>query len=315
MTRGREGIGHPGIPPETTGDDDSLPARNNPWAMFSMVVGMFGYSANDAFVKVVSEDGLALGQIIFIRGVFATCMVAGLGLMLGKLTWPRTIWHPMIGWRSLGEVGSTVCFLSALFALPIGSVTAVLQISPLMITAASAIFLREHVGLRRWLAAIAGILGVALIIRPGSEMFQASAIFALAAVAFMTLRDLTTAFVPGHFSSVFLSLMNTIVVSALGLALFPFEVWVMPTGKQIALLFAASVFITIGFYFLIESTRFGDPSRVSPFRYSIVIWAVASGYLVWGEVPDVYAWVGIAIVVGAGLYTFHRERQATGAEH
>jgi drug/metabolite transporter (DMT)-like permease len=88
-----------------------------------------------------------------------------------------------------------------------------------------------------------------------------------------------------------------------------FETWTWPTPGEIAFLIGSAVAATAGQYWLIVSVRAGEIAAVAPFRYSVVLWAVLAGFLVWREVPDAASWIGIAIVTAAGLYTFLREQR------
>ncbi|MBA4192918.1 MAG: hypothetical protein C0467_33595 [Planctomycetaceae bacterium] len=88
----------------------------------------------------------------------------------------------------------------------------------------------------------------------------------------------------------------------------PFETWVRPSSGDLLLLMTAGFFLLVAYAFIIVAMRVGEVAIIAPFRYSVIIWALAAGHLIWNELPDLISCAGIAIVITAGLYTFHRER-------
>ena len=222
----------------------------------------------------------------------------------------RWMLKPVVSLRVFSEVGATILYLTALFHLPIASATMIQQTLPLAVTAGAALFLGAVVGWRQWLAIGVGFLGVAIILRPGPEGIDVWMLVALAAVAFMTLRDLATRVMPAAISTLSITLLTMMATVALGLVLSAREPWVMPSLTTVAILVAAAFFLILGFFFLIASLRDADVAIVAPFRYSTVLWAIVAGYLVWGDVPDMPTLAGAGIVIVAGLYTVHRQRIA-----
>ena len=102
--------------------------------------------------------------------------------------------------------------------------------------------------------------------------------------------------------------MSAAAVAPSGFLLLPFETWVWPGGQEISLLLASGLFLTIAYALIIVAMRAGDVAVISPFRYAVILFALVSGWLVWGEIPDALQVLGIVIVTVAGLYTFYRER-------
>ncbi len=274
-----------------------------------MAASMAGYVLNDSFVRTVSE-GMGLFQIMLLRGLFVTAMLALIG-------WHRKAVFPTISkadWRLLimrviGEVGATLCFLTALFNMPFANASAILQVLPLAITLGAAVFLGEHVGWRRYLAIIVGFVGVIIIVRPGSENFNAYSLWAMAAVVFIVLRDLSTRKLARHVPSIFVALVSSISITLTGAALSPTLAWKAVDFGDLAYLGGAAAFLTFGYLFSIMTMRIGDVSFISPFRYTSLIWAIILGFVVFGEVPDGWTLVGSAIVVLMGIFTFYRERK------
>ncbi len=194
--------------------------------------------------------------------------------------------------------------------MPLANATAILQSLPLCVTLAASIFLGHKVGWRRYSAILIGFAGVMIIVRPGTEGFNAYSLWALAAVAFVTLRDLLSHKLTSSTPSIFVALLTSASVMILAGLASTTQEW-REVSPQIALYLAASAgFILIGYVASIAAMRHGDISFVSPFRYTVLIWALLLGLFVFGDIPDVITIMGSLIVVGTGIYTFYRERRA-----
>ena len=278
-----------------------------------MMLSMAGFVLNDTLMKLVAHD-LPLFQAILVRGVFACGLMAVLCWWMGvfkvKGGVVAALNHPMVFWRTVGEAGGTFFFLSALFQMPIANVTAILQILPLTITLSAALFLGETVGWRRYLAIVIGLLGVLLIVKPGTEGFNLFAIYAVISTLFITLRDLVTRKIPEQTPSLLVSFLTAIAIMLMGAVGSFFETWQTITTYHVGGLFSAAAILMVGYVCSILAMRHGDVSFVAPFRYSILIWALLLGYFIFGDIPDLLSMVGAVIVVGTGLFTFYRERLA-----
>ena len=194
-----------------------------------MVASMATFVLNDTIVKLVSGS-LSIFQVMFLRGLFATAL-------LGLIAWNRKALFPelikadwrLIIFRLVGEVGATLCFMTALFHMPLANAMAILQVLPLAVTLAAAVFLREAVGWRRYLAIITGFAGVMIIVHPGSEGFNVYSIWALAAVLFIVLRDITTRRLSVHVPSIFVAFLASVAITITGAVLSPAMAW-KPVG-------------------------------------------------------------------------------------
>lgn len=274
-----------------------------------MTVGMAAFVLNDTLMKLVSAD-LPLFQAIFLRGVLTTLAFATIAQWMGALRLPEMNgdrW--LIAVRVVAECGATFFFLTALFNMPLATLTAILQAAPLTIALAGAVFLREPVGWRRFLAIAVGFLGVLLIVRPGPDGIDVYALYALAAVGFVTLRDLVTRRMPPAVPSMLLALATAggvTVFAALG-ALS--EDWVRPAASSWTYLGGAVVFIIAGYLLSIVAMRVGELGVVSPFRYTGLVWALILGLLVFGDWPDNLTKLGAALIVGTGIFTLYREQR------
>jgi drug/metabolite transporter (DMT)-like permease len=226
---------------------------------------------------------------------------------MGALRFDRRQLSSALILRTLCEVGSSIFFFLALYRMPIANAMAILQFLPLALTAASAIVLREVVGWRRWLATAIGLAGVLLIVRPGSGAYGWPSLLMLACVGCITVRDLATRRIPAAVPSMSIGWLTAVAVMCGGVLLDPPWHWVSPTPHVWGFLAAAALVTVAGNLLMIVSTRTAAVAVVAPFRYATVVFAILAGYLVWSEVPDSQTMTGILIVIGAGLYTFHRE--------
>lgn len=287
-------------------------ANPNTRGAFLMMGSMAAFTINDTFVKVAGGH-VPLFQLIFLRGILTSLLVFWLARHLGKLQYnlPRRDWG-LIGLRAFAEVGATTFFLTALMNMPLANVTAVLQVLPLTVTLGAALFFREAVGWRRMLAILVGFVGMLLIVRPGPDGFSLHAIYALLAVGFVTLRDLTTRRMSAEVPSLMVTLTAAVSVTVFGGLASTQTEWVAVDLHLAGLIASASVFILLGYLCSVMVMRVGEVSFVAPFRYTSLLWALILGWLVFGHLPDGVTLFGAAIVVASGLFTFYRERQKAG---
>lgn len=285
------------------------PLSDNMRGACFMMVSMAGFCLNDALIKTVSDD-LPMFQAVFLRGLIATVLIGVLALAQGALRFrPGRRDRRLIGQRMVAEIGGTACFLTALFNMPIANATAILQSVPLAVTLGAALFLGETVGWRRYVAIAVGFCGVLVIVRPGSDGFNAYALWAMAAIGFIVLRDLSTRSLSDGPPAAFVVFVTTVALTvAAGLAAFATEWRSFTVGHMLALS-GSAVFLLTGYVFGVMTMRLGEIGFTQPFRYTLLLWAILFGVLFFDEWPDVWMLAGSAIVVATGLFTFYRERR------
>ena len=271
-----------------------------------VLLGMSAFAIGDAFVKLVGSS-LPLGQIVAVRGLMASALLLALVLWREGMPDWRRLSHPRVLVRSLFEVGATVCFLSAIVRIPLANATAIIQAIPLAVTFCGALFLGEKVGWRRYSAILVGFMGILVIVRPGTDGFDAGALFAIGTVACSTGRDLVTRRMPSDISSLQVVLITTLLVTLSGVLWMGVEGARAMSGGEVVALALAAVALPIGLLCVTAAVRIGELAVITPFRYSIFLWALLIGWLVFGEVPDTLTFVGTAIVLASGLYTLMRE--------
>jgi len=291
----------------------STSAADNARGALFMCLSMIGFAFNDALIKSVSGD-LPLFQAIAVRGLLATTLIGLYAWRVGAMRFrPGARDARLIGLRAVGEIGGGLCFLTALFNMPIANASAILQSLPLAVTLAAALFFGEPVGWRRYLAIMVGFAGVLIIVRPGSDGFTIYSLWALAAVGFVVVRDLATrrlsAAAPGPAIVFVTSLAMTVTAGALAAA----TEWRAMELHSLASLAGSAVFLLVGYFYSVSSMRTGEIGFVQPFRYTLLIWATLLGILMFGEWPDFWTMAGGAVVVATGLFTFYRERRVTRA--
>ncbi len=274
-----------------------------------MMVAMAGYSFNDAFIKSTS-DALPLFQAVFLRGVIACVLIGGLALADGAFRFrPDRRDLGLMGWRLTGEIFGTACFLTAVFNMPLADASAILQSVPLVVTLAAALILREPVGWRRYLAIAIGLVGVLIIVRPGSEGFDVFALWALAAVGFITMRDLSTRRMSAEAPALGIVFVTALAITLAAGAVGLVADWSPVEVQHGAALAISAVCLLVGYVFGVKSMRTGEIGFVQPFRYTLLIWAMLLGIVIFGDWPDAWMLAGSAIVIATGLFTLYREQR------
>lgn len=274
-----------------------------------MTGGMCAFTVNDAFMKSLSGD-IPLFQAVLLRGIVAIICLTIMCRVMDQLHFnlPRRDWG-LILLRTLGEVGGTYFFLTALFHMPIANVSAILQALPLAVSLAATLFLGEALGWRRFAAIAIGFVGVVLIIQPGGADFSSYSIYALIAVACITLRDLAVRRMSVQVPVVFVALIAAIGVTALGAIGSLFITWQPMSATSAMQIGGATICLIFGYIFSVSAMRSGAISFVAPFRYTSLLVALILGMAVFNEWPNVLTVLGASIVVATGLFTLWRERR------
>lgn len=270
-----------------------------------MVASAFFMNVNNAILKLLTE-GLPVGQIMFLRAALILPLIVAVALYRGGLSELR-----VYSWK--GHVARGLClgfsayfFLLSVEYLPLGTTVALTFAAPLLITAMAGPMLGEEVGWRRWSAVAVGFLGVVVITRPGSDVFQIAALLPLACAVASAGRDLMTRKMTAGESSLAILLTANLFQILFGSFSIPFG-WVVPDARSLWLVAACVPLVFVGHYTMIEAFRYAEAAVASPFRYSAIVWAGLFGYLIWGDVPDIWAVTGTGIIIASGLYILHRE--------
>ncbi|MCI2398770.1 DMT family transporter [Aliiroseovarius subalbicans] len=283
---------------------------NNTRAILLMIAAMVGFSLEDVFIKAMTK-GLPVAQVLVFIGLGGSLVFAALTLAqrgtLAPLVHRDMASRAMLA-RNLAEGASTIFFVTALSLVPLGTVAAVFQATPLAITAGAALILGEAVGWRRWSAIGVGFIGVLMIIRPGAADFDANALLPLVAVIGIAARDLITRRLDPSIPTTSVAFYGFASVFLAGLLLLPFSpppIW--PNTAGWAYVAGAVLFGVGGYYAIVLAMRLGEAGAVMPFRYTRLVFSLLLGVVVFNERPDGWTLLGASIVIATGLYTFVRE--------
>jgi drug/metabolite transporter (DMT)-like permease len=209
--------------------------------------------------------------------------------------------------RGAALLASSLFFISGLRFLPIAEASATSFVSPLFVTALSIVFLGENVGMRRWLATAVGLAGVLIVLRPGSSAFHPAALFPIVSALAWACTLIMTRMMSGseHASTTmtYSSIAGVCILSAL----VPL-VWVTPSWHDILFGILIGIASTAGQWIVVLAFRYADASVLAPFSYTQLLWVSILGFIIFGELPDVWTVTGAAFIVASGLYTAHRER-------
>ena len=273
-----------------------------------MIVAMAGFTLEDLFIKKLSSS-ITVGQILIIFGICSSLVFALIALANGHNVFAAHAWTRITVARTIAEAVAAVAFVISLSLVPLATVAAVLQVSPLTITMGAALFLGERVGWRRWMAIVSGFLGVLLVIRPGFSDFNATAMIVLISVLGITVRDLITRVISDNIATSVVSFQAFLSLFFSGVIVLTFNSGeIVPVNlTEAGYFFGGVVFGVIGYYGIVASMRTGDASIVSPFRYTRLLFAILVGIFVFNEHPDLLTLAGASIIVLSGLYTFLRE--------
>lgn len=273
-----------------------------------MIVAVVFISLMDATVKFVMDD-LPFAQVAFLRYAIMTLFLVPLILLTGKGRDIVQVKKPIAQiLRGLLMFLSAFLFFGAIEFMPLADAVALSFISPMLTTVLSGLFLKEQIGLRRYLAVFVGFIGVLIIVRPGTESFSLPALMALGAGLSLAFFNILTRSVATEAPPLVALFYAGITGSVIG-AVFAQAVWVPVSSADYGLLALIGFLGTSGHGLLILSFRYGEASFVAPFMYFEIVTATVFGYLIFGDFPALLVWVGVAIIVLSGLYTGWRERK------
>lgn len=275
--------------------------------VLAISAGMAAFVANDTLVKYVSES-LPASQLILLRGLMATALLLAIAHAMGATRRLADLFDARVMARAGLDALGTVAYLVSLFHIPLANATAINMATPLVVTVLAVVAFREQVNAARWLAIAVGCTGALLVVQPRGAQFNAYALLCLVGTLFQATRDFATRMIDRTIPSVLVTLSTAIAVTLLAGVWSLFEEWAPLQPGQLGLLGAASVFLSAGYFLVTVAMRAGEMSLIAPFRYSGLVFALLLGYAVWGHVPNAWAWAGIALLLGAGLWLVQAPR-------
>jgi drug/metabolite transporter (DMT)-like permease len=276
-----------------------------------MLVGIFLFSCNDALGKWILGT-YSVGQMLLIRSLAALALLApfiwqaGLGAFTSA---PRPGLQIL---RLLLATAEVVMFFWAVTYLPLADAVTFYLAGPIYVTALSATLLGEHVGWRRWTAVLVGFAGVLIALQPSPATLTLPALIALAGSFFYALLMIVTRYVRGTHDVVMATgQISTTLVFSIIAAPFGWQPLPLNHALLMALLGLVAVLALMS---VNRSLKLAPASVVVPYQYTLILWAVLLGYLVFGDQPQPHVLIGGAIIIAAGLFIFLRERAVGGSE-
>lgn len=306
--------------------------QNNTFGILCLVAGIAIFSVQDLILKLLSGT-YPLPQAMVLRSLTAlpfllliTRVFDGNLRTIASAGWPRMVARGLLLFLSYTS------YYLALAALPIATTVALYFTAPLMITILSVVMLGEAVNWRRWLAVVAGFAGVVILVRPGSDLFDWAALmpvfcgltYGLSMVLARRMGETDTAAAMAFWGNI-VFLTSALFLSVIfGTGRFEGQShpslqfltrgWVWPTVLDTALMCLCGLIAAMGLTLLTQAYRVAQSSTVAPFEYTSIFWGVLWGWYFWSDLPDSTGWLGIAIIIGAGLYILHRERVVATAQ-
>ena len=277
----------------------------------------------DVIIKSLS-GGYAVHQIVFIRGVFSLPIVVVIAWMDGAFQDFRLGSISLQLLRALSAFCSYLVYYMALAAIGLAETAAITFSTPLFVTALAVFFLGEKIGLPRWIAVLLGLVGVLIVVQPGSSVFEPAAVLALLAALCYATSIVITRKIGSRVNGGATTLFTVFVFIAGGAILgavfsgadaasphpslaFLYRGWIWPADSDWWMFVTLGCISGIGFFALTQAYRSADASIVTPFEYTYLPWTVLWGYVFFGSLPGVSTWVGLVFIVGSGLFIIYRE--------
>jgi drug/metabolite transporter (DMT)-like permease len=286
-------------------------ARSPVAGMLWMVAAGFGFVVMDTAGKYLTADYSTI-QIAWARYLFHMLTVLPVLLAWRGSAVFRTRRLGLQLLRSVFLLGATAFYFLALRYIPLATAAAIGFVAPLILTALSALILKEQVGPRRWSAVVVGFLAVLLIIRPGFGMVHWAMALPLLVAACFALYQITTRLL-GAIDEWPVTLFYSGIVGLVAMsAAVPYD-WRMPDLRGWAIMAFLGLAGALSHLFMIRAFTLAPASALAPLSYLQLAWAVALGYLVFGDLPDGWTVTGAVVIVLSGLYVWYRERVRAGA--
>jgi len=285
---------------------ETADARNSPGpAIATICLGVLCLVFNDAMAKWLTAHYGPL-HIVFWRNILAVPMIAAFIIATQGLPAIRTQHLAVHAARGFVMVLGSYAFFRGLATLPLAEATSLVFAAPIFITALSVPLLREHVGWRRWLAVCVGFAGVLVIVRPGAEAFQPASLF-IVGTAFCYALFMISARGVGREENVWTMMFYVALFPLIYATPVVAMEWQPLALDHLPLFLGMAVFGSIGITLIGHAFRLAPAAIVAPFDYTALLWASLLGWLVWGELPDGWTYVGAAIIIASGVYIVLRE--------
>lgn len=298
---------------------------NRFWGIGCLVVGIGIFSLQDVIIKLIS-GAYPLHEVMVVRSFVAMPLLLAFVALDGGLRSMLSPRWPMLLLRGGLMFIAYFAYYLGLASLPLATSVSLYFASPLFITLLSVWLLGEHVGPRRWAAVLVGFIGVLIMVRPGSALFQWASLLPASAGLAYAMSQVTARKLGETESAAVMATYGNIVFLAVGILLalvfgggafadesdpslaFLVRGWSWPTLFDLSLMLVCGLIAATGLVLLTEAYRATQANIVAPFEYTALAWAVLYGWLLWRETPDAIGWLGMAVIIGAGLHLLRRAR-------
>jgi len=286
--------------------------KNNLLGIGLMLLAMLLFEVMDAAAKWLVSNEMPAIQVIAVRSWFIVAMIPPILMARGELAElaTRKPWQHLL--RGMVGVIAPLSFFSALATLPLADATVVFFSATFILTAASALLLKEHVGIHRWSAVAIGFVGVVIAMNPKGGGPLLSYLLVLCATAIYSLIFITGKQLSRQDSVIALVFSLHLGMGIVATAALPW-VWVPIGATALGQLFLMAVIALGAHYVFAAAFARAEVSALAPFEYSALVWATLIGYFVWRDIPPAEVWAGAVIIIACGLYVIHRESLRRGA--
>ncbi|MBT8433626.1 MAG: DMT family transporter [Gammaproteobacteria bacterium] len=301
--------------------------NRNTQGILCLVAALAFLTISDSIIKWLST-GLPLHEIMLFRGIFAMFLVFVFVYLEGGLITLKTR-RPVLHFiRGSMLVLANMFFFLGLAVMPLAETVSLFYTAPLFICILSQPVLGEKVGLLRWLVIIAGLIGVIIMLRPGSEVFRSISLLpVLAALSYAVMTMMTRKLGMREKASAltfYIQLAFILISSIVGLAIgdgrfdiyanettgFLLRAWRWPDLAQLQLLLLCGVMVAFGGYLISQAYRLGEAAAVAPFEYASLPFALLVGFYLWGDWPDWISFIGSGLIIFSGLLVLYLENLA-----
>ena len=299
--------------------------NNNPKGILFILTGMALFSVQDSLIKYIFED-TALYELYFGRTLTALILLALYLKIISQKLVMKTYYPLLTTVRVICFFFGFSFFYISLTYMSLAMANALFFSSPFFISILAIVFLGEKVGIRRWLAIIVGFLGVYIVLNPNFENFDYTKLAPVACALFYAI-SMTITKITSDKDSVY-SQMFHLYIGAIGISIIffiftgkgQFNTFSDPTLQFILrewftnptyswpFIIIMGLVASLSFYFVFSAYSIASPSVVSLFEYSLIIWAIIIGYLLFNDIPTVRTFIGVALIIGAGVYIYIREK-------
>ncbi len=274
-----------------------------------MTLWSLAYVVNDGLVRLATEEGLDVYQVLFLRGCGMVAIFAAWSASGTRRLRRRHLTAPLVT-RVAAEVVSTACFFAALVRLEFANAQTILMLVPFAVTLVAAVTLGEQVDRVRYALVAVGFAGVVAVARPVPSQFSAWSLMVVAAAAGLVVREFATRRVEASTPPVPIALLTAVAITSMMGVISAIAGWGAVTARAIVIMALACLCLVAGYVFVIQAARIGDLSVSAPFRYTTVVGAVAVGIVMFDEVPDALTIAGCTLIVGAGVASARRDASA-----